>query len=90
MLRCYTLGRADKAAIDEVLAVEKPVLVVRPSALSNLSKPRRRSVSPVQSTDLGKVGENHWAAVCDHRGDNVRIISVWRARKQEIDHYESN
>ena len=39
---------------------------------------------------VGKIGENHWAAVCAHRGDNVRIISVRRARKQEIDHYESN
>ena len=39
---------------------------------------------------IGKIGENHWAAVCAHRGDNVRIISVRRARKQEIDHYESN
>ena len=52
MLRCYTLGRADEAAIDEVLAVEEQVLVVRPSALSNLSKSRRWSVSPDQSTDL--------------------------------------
>ena len=25
MLRCYTLGRADEAAIDEVLAVEEQV-----------------------------------------------------------------
>ena len=39
---------------------------------------------------IGKIGENHWPAVCAHRGDNVRIISVRRARKQEIDHYESN
>ena len=38
---------------------------------------------------IGKIGNNHWAAVCTHRGDNVRIISVRRARKQEIDHYES-
>ncbi len=38
---------------------------------------------------IGKIGENHWAAVCARRGDNVRIISVRRARKQEIDHYES-
>ena len=38
---------------------------------------------------IGKIGENHWAAVCVHRGDKVRIISVRRARRQEIDHYES-
>lgn len=39
---------------------------------------------------IGKIAGNHWAAVCVHRGRNVRIISVRRARKQEIDHYESN
>ena len=39
---------------------------------------------------IGKIGKNHWAAVGAHRGGNVRIISVRRARKQEIDHYESN
>ena len=38
---------------------------------------------------IGKIGENHWAAVCAHRGDNVRIISVRRAREQEVDYYES-
>ena len=39
---------------------------------------------------IGKIGENHWAAICAYRRENVRIISVRRARKQEIDHYESN
>ena len=38
---------------------------------------------------IGKIGETHWAAVCAHRGDPVRILSVRRARQQEIDHYES-
>ena len=38
MLRCYTLGRADEAPIDEVLAIEGQVLVVSTSALSNLSE----------------------------------------------------
>ena len=38
---------------------------------------------------IGRIGENHWTAVCAHGGDKVRIISVRRARKQEIDHYES-
>ena len=38
MLRFYPLGRADEAAINEVLAVEEHVLVVQPSQLSNLSE----------------------------------------------------
>lgn len=39
---------------------------------------------------VGKIGERHWSAVCVQRGDRVRIISVRRARKQEIEHYESD
>ena len=38
---------------------------------------------------IGKIREKLWSAVCVRRGDNVRIISVRRARKQEIEHYES-
>ena len=61
-----------------------------------LWKDDRRLEAPAKTDDeprflvIGKIGENHWAAVCAHRGDNVRIISARRARKQEIDHYESN
>jgi uncharacterized DUF497 family protein len=38
---------------------------------------------------VGVVDGRHWSAVCVRRGDNVRIISVRRAREQEIKHYES-
>ena len=37
---------------------------------------------------IGKIRGRHWAAVCAHRGNNLRIISVRRARKQEIGRYE--
>ena len=77
----------------------KPKASFRPYQLSE-PQPRgavtRRAVAPAKTDDeprflvIGKIGGNHWAAVCAHRGDNVRIISVRRARKQEIDHYESN
>jgi uncharacterized DUF497 family protein len=39
---------------------------------------------------IGKIREKHWSAICVRRGGNVRIISVRRARKQEIEHYESD
>jgi len=39
---------------------------------------------------VGVIGARHWAAVYTYRSDRVRIISVRRARKQEIDHYESD
>ena len=51
--------------------------------------------APARTTDeprflvVGKIAGRHWSAVCAHRGDKVRIISVRRARSEEIEHYES-
>ena len=51
-------------------------------------------VAPARTDDearfliVGMIGTRHWSAVCVYRGDRVRIISVRRARRQEIDHYE--
>ena len=39
---------------------------------------------------IGMIGGRHWAAVCVRRGASVRIISVRRAREQEIDYYEGD
>ena len=39
---------------------------------------------------VGMIGARHWTAVYTYRSDRVRIISVRRARKQEIDHYEGD
>ena len=39
---------------------------------------------------VGRLRGKHWSAVCARRGDNVRIISVRRARKREIEHYEGD
>lgn len=38
---------------------------------------------------IGRIDDTYWSAVCVLRGDKVRLISVRRARKQEIEHYES-
>ena len=38
---------------------------------------------------VGKIEGRHWAAVFTYRGENIRIISVRRARNQEIEDYES-
>lgn len=37
---------------------------------------------------IGRIGGKHWSAVCVPRDGKVRIISVRRARQQEIEHYE--
>ena len=39
---------------------------------------------------IGRIGQRHWSAVCVRRGDNVRIISVRRARRKEIERYEGD
>jgi uncharacterized DUF497 family protein len=50
---------------------------------------------PARTTDefrwllIGKINEKHWSAVITRRGDNIRIISVRRARDEEVALYES-
>jgi hypothetical protein len=39
---------------------------------------------------IGRIGSRVWAAICVRRGDVVRIISVRRARKEEVEHYEGD
>jgi hypothetical protein len=38
---------------------------------------------------IGKIGEKHWTGIIIYRNDNIRIISVRRARNEEIELYES-
>jgi uncharacterized protein len=50
---------------------------------------------PVQTIDeprylvIGAIGGKHWSGVITYRDDKVRIISVRRSRKEEIEIYES-
>jgi uncharacterized DUF497 family protein len=52
--------------------------------------------APARTTDeprflvIGTIAGRHWSAICVRRGDNVRLISVRRSRKQEIEHYEGS
>jgi uncharacterized DUF497 family protein len=38
---------------------------------------------------IGLIGGKHWSAVITYRGANVRLISVRRARTEEVALYES-
>ena len=38
---------------------------------------------------VGKMGQKHGSAIFIYRGESVRIISVRRARKEEVRAYES-
>lgn len=39
---------------------------------------------------IGIINKKHWSAVITYRYSRIRLISVRRSRKQEIDLYESN
>ena len=38
---------------------------------------------------IGMIGEKHWSAVVTYREGRIRLISVRRSRKKEIELYES-
>ena len=38
---------------------------------------------------IGLIGGKHWSAVMTYRGSNIRLISVRRARLEEVALYES-
>ena len=38
---------------------------------------------------IGVIAKKHWSAVITNRGSTIRIISVRRARKKEVELYES-
>jgi uncharacterized DUF497 family protein len=38
---------------------------------------------------IGKISDTHWSTIITYRGDQIRIISVRRSRKEEIEIYES-
>ena len=50
---------------------------------------------PVRTDDeprylmIGLIDRKHWSAVITYRGTNVRLISVRRARSEEVEIYES-
>jgi uncharacterized DUF497 family protein len=49
---------------------------------------------PARTTDeprfliIGTIGPKHWSAVVTYRQDRIRIISVRRSRKEEVEIYE--
>ena len=38
---------------------------------------------------IGLIDGKHWSAVITYRGENIRLISVRRARTEEVNLYES-
>ncbi len=38
---------------------------------------------------IGKIGDKHWSAVVTYREGRIRLISVRRSRRKEVELYES-
>ena len=47
-----------------------------------------RTVDEPRFLVIGRIADKHWAGVITYRGENIRIISVRRARDEEIELYE--
>ncbi len=51
---------------------------------------------PVKTNDeprfmiIGKIEGKHWSGVITYRTEKIRIVSVRRSRKEEVDIYESS
>ena len=52
-----------------------------------IEMPARTSDEP-RFLVIGKISGGHWSAVITYRREKIRIISVRRSRKEEIDIYE--
>lgn len=49
-----------------------------------------RSIDEPRFLLIEKIGSKYWSAVVTHRDNKVRIISVRRARREEVDLYEES
>jgi hypothetical protein len=38
---------------------------------------------------IGKIADNYWSGIIAYRGEKIRIISVRRSRREEVEIYES-
>ena len=54
----------------------------------NFVKIPARMVGEPRFMIIGIIHGRHWSCIGTYRGDNIRIISVRRARKNEVELYE--
>jgi len=48
-----------------------------------------RTADELRFVVIGMIGNEHWSGVITYRDDRIRIISVRRSRREEIEIYES-
>lgn len=56
---------------------------------SNLLEIPAKTIDEPRYLIIGRIKNKHWSSVVTYRGHNIRIISVRRSRKEEIELYES-
>jgi len=47
-----------------------------------------RTIDETRFLLIGKIGGQYWSAIATYRGERTRIISVRRARREEVKLYE--
>ncbi len=55
----------------------------------DLIKVQAKSSNEPRFLIVACIADKHWSAVITYRGNNIRIISVRRSRKSEVELYES-
>ncbi len=48
-----------------------------------------RNVDEPRFLMIGKIADKHWSGIFTYRGEKIRIISVRRSRREEVEFYES-
>lgn len=51
---------------------------------------KARLTSEERFLAIGRIEGKHWAAICTLRGQVIRIISVRRARKEQVNYYDGS
>lgn len=49
-----------------------------------------KTIDEMRYLIIGKIDNKFWSCVITYRNENIRIISIRRSRKEEIELYESN
>ena len=77
-----SISNLEKHGIDFIAAQE---LWLDPSLIEIQAK----SEDEPRFLIVARIANKHWSAVVTHRGSTIRIISVRRSRKTEVEIYES-
>lgn len=48
-----------------------------------------KTIDEKRSLIIGKLSDKYWSTIITYRSEKIRIISVHRSRKEEIEIYES-